>query len=281
MAVLLLSAAAGGCAESGSKAARPTIKVPTTRPKELVIAGSGANIQIIRKLAQAYQLKHPDAKIEIPNTIGSTGAISGVSKGEIELGLISRDLHQWERSPALRLVPYGIVGLIIGVHPTVPDNNITYQDYVNIIKGQKTKWLDGNDIVVLIREKGDSTTMVAEEQMPGLMEANDEAIKKGRWKMFTSDPRMEEALQNTPYGLGFTNTGSLLMNNQYIKPLRINGVEPTIANIKNGSYKLVKVNSFVYREPLTKRAASFINFVFTPEGRKILAENGYIPLDGN
>ena len=77
--------------------------------------------------------------------------------------------------------------------------------------------------------------------------------------------------------LGYISMGSL---NDTVKAVRYNGVEPTVANVKNGTYKLQRPFMIVTKSgvELSKAAQDFIDFILSEAGQKIVAEEGYVAM---
>lgn len=65
---------------------------PVMAAEKLVLAGPGTNLDITRVLAAAFTAKHPEVVIEIPESIGSGGAVKQTAAGTITAGLMSRPL---------------------------------------------------------------------------------------------------------------------------------------------------------------------------------------------
>lgn len=243
----------------------------------LVFAGSGTNLPIVRVLAKAFQRSHPGIEIDVPESIGSTGGIQAVAYGAIALGLISRELKDKEKGKGLTVLTYARTPMIIGVHPSVPEDNITYEELLNIYRGKKRTWRDGNDIVVLTREPGDSSIEVLVRGIPGFREAYDESLKAKRWTVLLSDLKMNETLAKTPDAVGLSDLGLITIEKHAIKPLKVNGTAPTLKSLQGGNYTLYKTLSFVYRkDTLTAGAREFMAFVKSGQGKKILTDNGYL-----
>ena len=66
----------------------------------------------------------------------------------------------------------------------------------------------------------------------------------------------------------------------YNQPLKLNGVEPILDNIRNDSYPYNKVLFFAYKEPLSEQAKNFLEYVYSAEGQKIIANYDSLPLKG-
>jgi phosphate transport system substrate-binding protein len=249
-------------------------------PSLLIAAGSGANLEITRLLANAFMKYHPRVTIEVPGSIGSKGAITAVTDGAITFGLISRPLKADETSPGLVTRPFAIVPIVVGAHAAVADNEITFQDLVDIYRGTKTRWKDGNEIIVLSREPFDSGFQMLEKEIPGFREAIAESRQAKRWTVSFTDQEANRALLSTRYAIGISDLGMILTEGLDIKVLKLNGVIPGPESLLRGQYPLKRELSFLYREgTLPEEAKAFLDFVSTEEGAGLLKSNGYLPLN--
>lgn len=252
---------------------------PQSDRVKMTIAGSGANLAITRVLAEAFEKRQPRIKINIPGSIGTRGAIKAVSDGAIALGLISRPLKEEEKALGLVSREYARVAIIIGVHPTVPDQDITSGELVAIYQGTKTRWKNGREIIVQAREKSDSGFLVLQNTIPGFNEAYAESQKANRWTLYFTDQDANQALTATPDAIGVSDLGMITAEHVRINPLRLDGVAPSLENLENGTYPLSRSLAFIHKEgALTEDAKAFFTFVFSEEGRNLLLANGYLPV---
>ena len=60
--------------------------------------------------------------------------------------------------------------------------------------------------------------------------------------------------------------------------ISLDGVPPTIENIKNGAYPLARKLYFITLGEPTPGARAFIDYILSPGGQKIAIENGFIPI---
>jgi len=252
---------------------------PSQEKIRITAAGSGVNLGITRLLAAAFVKEHPQVSVDVPGSIGSKGGITAAAEGAIPLGLVSRPLQEKEQRLGLEYRPYALVAMVIGAHPSVPDENITSADLVHIFQGTKTRWQDGNEIIVLSREEWDSGFLVLAQAIPGFQQAWDESRTAKRWTLNFTDQDANRALAATPYALGVADLGMITTEHLSIKPLHLDGVAPTLDNVANGNYRLSRELAFVYRpDKLSQEAKAFMDFVFSETGKKILRENNYTPL---
>ncbi len=73
--------------------------------------------------------------------------------------------------------------------------------------------------------------------------------------------------------VGYISLGSL---NDTVKALSVDGVEPTVENIKAGSYKVSRPFNIVTKAEVSDLASDFIAFILSADGQAVVSENGYI-----
>jgi phosphate transport system substrate-binding protein len=58
----------------------------------------------------------------------------------------------------------------------------------------------------------------------------------------------------------------------------LDGIDPTVDNIKNGKYELArKLYLYTFEEP-SAGAKDFIDYAVSADGQKVAEENGFIPI---
>lgn len=134
------------------------------------------------------------------------------------------------------------------------------------------------EITVVSREEGSGTRGAFIELMG--VEEKDAAGNK-------TDKTTEEAVianstdvvmtnvAGNPYAIGYISLGSL---NNTVKALKVDGVDPTAANIKAGTYKVSRPFNVATKGAPSGLAKDFLDFIMSAEGQKIIG-NGYIPVD--
>lgn len=266
-----------GCSEKHTTWEKAN-NVQTTVPSDqFLLAGSGTNLPVSTKLAEAYYAK-TGVKIHVPGSIGSDGAINAVESGSLELGLTSRPLTPIERASGLKELPYARVAIVFASHIGAPDSGFSASEIIDILKGSKTTWSDGTKIHVFIRQSNESANLVLYDALPSYKETLFDAFKTHRWQILYRDNDMSEILNQTKGAFGLTVATAVAQENSQIKPLAYDGISPTTENIRNGSYKLIENLCFIYKDPLSDRASKFLEYVFSEEGQRILDKSGTSPL---
>lgn len=79
------------------------------------------------------------------------------------------------------------------------------------------------------------------------------------------------------YGIGYVSLGSLSSS---VKAVKVDGVEATAENVKNGTYKVARPFNIATKAEISEVAQDFIDFILSSEGQKIVS-NGYIKVNDN
>lgn len=81
-------------------------------------------------------------------------------------------------------------------------------------------------------------------------------------------------VSNDAYAIGYVSLGSL---NNSVKALKIDGVEATSDNVKNGTYKVSRPFNIATKGEPEGLAKDFINFIMSKEGQEVVSD-GYIKI---
>lgn len=152
----------------------------------------------------------------------------------------------------------------------------------SLVVGCGGKGFDGSsEIVVVTREEG-SGTRGAFVELVGVEEKGADGTKTDRTTKEAITQMKTDTVLSTiagnQYSIGYASTGSL---NDTVKALKIDGVEPTTENIKNGNYKISRpFNIATKKGGLGELSQDFIDFIMSKEGQGVVAKS-YISVDEN
>ncbi len=137
-----------------------------------------------------------------------------------------------------------------------------------------------NEIHVLTREDG-SGTRGAFVELFGIEQTNDlgETIDHmtDTAAVTNSTSVMMTTIAGDIYSIGYSSLGAM---NETIKSIPIDGVEATIENIKNGTYRIARTFNIVTGENISDTTQDFITFIMSTDGQTIIEDNGYISVSG-
>jgi phosphate transport system substrate-binding protein len=78
--------------------------------------------------------------------------------------------------------------------------------------------------------------------------------------------------------IGMTTMTVVEQSQGRIRPLSLNGIAPRAENVKSQSYSLTRDSFLVTKATPTPAVARFLDFIRSPEGAKVIAANGAVPV---
>lgn len=243
------------------------------------LAGTGVWLPLARAFEAAFEADHPEIDIVVHQSIGSRGGRSAVSDGRIDIGLSSSSSDVPRTLECCEVIEIARSAVVFAVNPTVRENSVTFSGVVEIFTGRRSQWSDGQTIVPLLREQGDSSTEIASVVIPDFRQAMSDARRHGRSPTYLTDAEMGHALEETPGAIGLYDLGALLFEGSRLRYLTLNGVEPNRETISDGSYPLSRGLVMYLRQDLHPEAQAFVDFVRSEAGRTVLQRGDvYLPL---
>lgn len=129
------------------------------------------------------------------------------------------------------------------------------------------------EISVVVREDGSGTRDAFNELM-GVIDENDNDLTYEGAEVTNSTSVAMSTVAGNPQAIGYISLGSL---SDEVKALNVDGAEPTVENVKSGTYKVSRPFNVAYVEgSLSDVAQDFMNYVMSAEGQAVIEEEGYI-----
>lgn len=236
----------------------------------MIVAGSTSVQPYAEVLAEEYMVINPECPIDIQGG-GSSAGITAAKAKSADIGMSSRSLHEDELG--LWQIEIAMDGLVLIVNPDNTIGNLSLNQIRGVYAGDITQWSQlgggGSEIHLIAREEGSGTRDAFTELVMGDMEITPKAIVQD------SNGSVMQLVSGDPNAIGFISLG--LVNDQ-VKALDLDGVEASGENIMNGTYTLARPFLFVAKDEPTGRAKSFVDFVLSLEGQKILKDEGLISI---
>lgn len=133
-------------------------------------------------------------------------------------------------------------------------------------------------ITVVSREDG-SGTRGAFIELLGIEEKNADGKKVDRTintaEITNSTSVMMTTVAGNENAIGYISLGSL---NNTVKAVKVDGVEASAENVKNGSYKVSRPFNIVTNGAATELADDFIKFILSEDGQAVVEKAGYISM---
>lgn len=132
-----------------------------------------------------------------------------------------------------------------------------------------------NTITVVSREDGSGTRGAFTELMGIDKDGTDRTYAKAEISNSTSV--VISTVAGNKNAIGYISLGSL---NDSVKAVKVDNVEATVDNVKNGSYKISRPFIIATKDEISDLAADFIKFILSDDGQAIVSEK-YITIGGN
>ena len=137
----------------------------------------------------------------------------------------------------------------------------------------------GKEIGVISRENG-SGTRSAFIELFGIESENENGEKMDNTTQNAVVTDKTSVMMTTVagdlYSIGYISLGSL---NETVKAVKIDGVEASVENMQNGSYKISRPFNIATKAEVSEAAQDFINYIMSAQGQQVIKDNGYIPID--
>jgi len=259
-----------GCGPRDAGPPGGTCAPPPPRPEALVVAGSGTNLALARALAARFTRDDPSLAVEVPESLGTSGAVAALRDGAIDVGLASRPLRPEELEGGVAEVPLARVAHALVVHARTGVERISQDEVVRLIRGEQETWPDGSPAVVLLREHDDSGNRLLRARWPEVGRAIDAALDGGRWPVCTTDQEMRDLLLRLDGALGFLDTGTIRLEGLPLKPLAVPPRHPDAAD-----YPAIKRLSLLVGPQTDDRGRRFVELATSRQVAEVLARGGY------
>jgi phosphate transport system substrate-binding protein len=245
---------------------------PAAAEEVVRVAGSGGPMVALRAAAQTFMKANPGVKVEVPESISTSGGIKAAGEGAAELGRVARRPNEKEKAYNLEYIEFAKSPVVFATHPLVKVGKLTQAQVRDLFNGTITNWnaVGGSDLKVRIIARPDG-------------EANLEVIRKGladwkslvitaKSKVANTDQEMSQFIGENEGAIGFGPMVEAIDKNLGI--VAIDGVKPF-----EGGYPLYGNWAFVYKaEKMAGAVKKFVDFVFSPEGAAILKANHATPI---
>lgn len=246
----------------------------------IVIDGSTGVTPLVAALAKAYRERNPDVTIEIGKGMGTKARIKALAEGGIDIamashGLVVPDLVR----QGMTVQEIAKVAVVFGVNDAVPVKTLGDRQICDLYSRRLVHWKDvgGPDLPVVPMTRPDSE-VDAEVVRAKVGCLTNLKMPEGVQTMSKSGD-MARALAGTTGALGMTTMTVVEQSRSRIRPIWLNGVEPSPANVRSGAYPLTRDSFLVTKADPAPAVARFLEFVRGSEGKRVISANGAVPLD--
>jgi phosphate transport system substrate-binding protein len=236
-------------------------------PVVMRVAITSSTAPLMDDVLGAYQRVAPNVSFDITRGNAET-VISALNGGSADWGLVT----SLPAESDLWSAPVGTDTLAVVAHTDSPVAGLTQAQIRAIYQGHTLNWeeLSGPDLPVVIvgRESGSAARGAFDELVMGGLLTTPAA------RLATNGEAVLAYVGQEPGAIGYV---SLALVDSRVRSLAIDGVPPSQAAAREGSYPLTSTLRFVARAEPDGPASGFLAWLLSDEGQSVVAQR-YAPL---
>ena len=273
-AVMSLSLLAG----CGSKTTAPD-NTNNDQPQQAALSGSVSTNgstsmeKVIGALSEQFMADNSGVSVTYDPT-GSGAGIEAAGNGSADIGLASRALKDEEKAGGLTETVVALDGIAVIVNAGSKVEGLSVEQIAKIFTGEITDWSEvggeAGKISCIGREAGSGTR----DGFESITDTKDACQYR---QELTSTGDVITTVSQNPNAIGYA---SLAAIKDSVKALTVNGVAPTEATVKDGTYLVQRPFVLVTKEgvALSETAQKFFDFATSADAASIISAAGAVPV---
>jgi phosphate transport system substrate-binding protein len=236
-------------------------------------SGSTALLPLLKPAQEEFQKKNQKVTVNVAGG-GSFTGLNQVSAGSVNIGNSDVPAAGEYKDKGLIDHQVAVAPFVFIANNDVTVDNLSQQQYVDILTGKITNWKDvgGKDqkITLVHRAKSSgSRATIAEVVLKGA-EFTDNAVIQD------SNGAVRSAIASTPGAIGYVDAAYV---DNTIKALAYNGEKYTADAVISGKYPVYTYEHMFTKGEATGAVKSFLDYVMGKEFQEAYVEkNGFIPV---
>ena len=183
------------------------------------------------------------------------------------------------------ITPFAKEAFVFFVNSKNPVKNLTSDQIRDIYSGKITEWAQINPdlsgkIKPFQRNQGSGSQTMLEKIMGNIHIMP--PLKEDRLGGMGGIINDVAGYRNYQEAIGFTFRyfSTEMFKKGEIKLLSIDGIAPTVENIRNGTYPFIADCCIITVKPRNENIRKIVDFMFTPAGKELIEKTGYVAIPG-
>lgn len=253
--------------------------------KMLQLKGSDTILNVSQYLVEEYMIRNPKDHIAVTGG-GSGVGISSLINETTDIAMASRNISSKELDAAkakgldIEEITIGFDGITLITNKSNPVKDISSENLGKIFRGEITNWKDvggpNANITVLSRDSSSGTHEFFKEHIVrnGNSKGSEEYGKSVLY--MPSNEAIKQQIQANINAIGYIGMG--YMDNS-VNALKVDSIEPTTENVSTKKYPIARGVFWYVPKSRDIILTNLINFTLSPEGQKIVKEEGFVPIN--
>ena len=245
---------------------------------KLQLTGSSTVGPLVLEIAKRFEMQHPGVRVDV-QTGGSSRGMSDTRRGLADIGMVSRGLRDGESDLLGHTI--ALDGIAVIVHEDNPIDGLTDRQIIDVYTGKIVNWnqVGGDDapIVVVHKAEGRST----QELFLHYFDIDPRAVRASI--IIGDNQQGMKTISADRRGIGYVSIGAgehAVASGVPLRLLPLNDIEPTTANVLNGTYPLRRSLNLVTSGTPAGLAGSFIEFARSGQVTDIVRDLCFVPAEG-
>lgn len=254
---------------------------PASANETISAVGSSSVTPLMEYFAETYMKSHPNVFIEVQGP-GSSAGIKAAKNESADIGMSSRGLKASEKEANLVEETIARDGIAVVVHPSNKIKGLTAEQISEIYKGKISNWSqvggENKPIVAITRDTASGTRGAFEEILELKRKVNGMTVSaiSQRAQVANGNGGLKTMVASNPYAIGYISLGSV---DNSVHALAVDGVEASVANVKNDTYKVARPFLVLYKKGKpSAEAQKFLDWMLTHDAQAIVKQHGYIDI---
>jgi len=262
-----------GCGSSGAGTEGKSQPAEAKVEGTVTASGSTALLPLLKPAQEEFQKKHDKVTINIAGG-GSFTGMNQVAAGSVNIGNSDVDLPAEYKDKGLVDHQVAVAPFVFIANQDVTLDNLTKQQYVDILTGKVTNWKD-------VGGKDEKITLIHRAKSSGSRATISDLVLKGA--AFTdnaviqdSNGAVRSAIASTPGAIGYVDAAYA---DNTVKALAVDGVKYSPDAVIGGQYTIFAYEHMYTKGEATGAVKAFIDYVMSKEFQETYVEkNGFIPI---
>ena len=242
----------------------------------LILTGASTIAPLAGEMARRFESIHPEVRIDV-QTGGTSRGINDTRNGTADIGMVSRALKPDEAD--LRALTIALDGISIILHASNRVATLSKQQITDIYTGRITNWklVDGIDARITVVNKAEGRSTL--ELFLHYLELKNSQIKPH--VIIGDNPQGIKTVAGNPNAIGYVSIGAAeyeVKRGVPIKLLPLDGVDATIANVRNGTFPLSRPLNLVTSVEPQGWIKRFIEFARSPQIHDLVEAQYFVPI---
>ena len=243
------------------------------------VTGTGSGTGGMRLLAQAFMQANPALKVEVLPALGSSGGISALMAGQIELAVSNRPPKPAEIDKlAMLSVEYARTPFVVALHKDLGIGALTSAQLAALFAEGAATFPNGKRARPVLRLSDAGDTALLKSFGPAVAAAVDAANQRRGMLNADTDSDAADLVERTSGAFAGSTLALIESEKRPLVGLVIDGKAPTVAALLDGSYPYFKSLYMIIGAQAGAETKRFAAYLQSAPGRALLRAHGHAPL---